>query len=158
MAGAAQQLRQEPMFSLETGATGARKRANGRRWAANTLLEHAASSLLGERGRRATRHRSPPLRVPPPPAPPPFPSLRSAAAVKLFYWTRLAYREEDALTHPFVNARSALPLFALRHFETTWDEGTDTHAVLGWSGTQVVVAFRWVAKAPARSCAVLWQV
>lgn len=38
------------------------------------------------------------------------------AAVKLFYWMRLAYRDEDALTHPFVNANVALPLFDLDHF------------------------------------------
>jgi hypothetical protein len=29
---------------------------------------------------------------------------------------RLAYRDDDALTHPFVNAKVALPLFDVDHF------------------------------------------
>lgn len=156
------------------------------------------------------------------------PPVRLPAAAKLFYWMRLAYRDDDALTHPFVNAHVALPLFCLDHFgapcaharvwlcvlqsrlpacqgaprflwacsfwaggllpeerlplcrswaapcavpvaswgcqgcaarlpgtaqgmltsapvcstEMIWDDTTDTHAVLGWNSTQVVVAFR----------------
>ncbi|PSC69058.1 alpha beta-hydrolase isoform B [Micractinium conductrix] len=130
-------------------------------------IERRCEQLLACEG---LRQAAPPQQSPPPQADAPSaaratPAHAQLPAVKLFYWTRLAYREEDALTHPFVNARSALPLFALRHFETTWDEGTDTHAVLGWSGTQVVVAFRgtqtlqnvvtdaksWRARVPGRT-------
>ncbi|PRW55924.1 alpha beta-hydrolase [Chlorella sorokiniana] len=64
------------------------------------------------------------------------------AAVKLFYWMRLAYREDDVLDHKFVNAAGGLELFDLQHFETIWDESTDTHCVVGWSDTTCVVAFR----------------
>lgn len=63
-------------------------------------------------------------------------------ALKLFFWSRLAYREHDALTYPWVNAHIALPLFGLSQFETVWDDGTDTHACIGYSSTQAVVAFR----------------
>jgi hypothetical protein len=42
------------------------------------------------------------------------------AAVKLFYWMRLAYREDDVLDHKFVNAAGGLELFDLQHFETIW--------------------------------------
>jgi hypothetical protein len=45
--------------------------------------------------------------------------------------------------HPFINAPAAMRLFGVTHFETIWDDTTDTHCVLGWSDTQVVVAFRW---------------
>lgn len=63
-------------------------------------------------------------------------------AIKLFYWMRLAYRHSDALTNLYVNAHTGLRLFSVDHFETIWDDTTDTHAVLGWNKTQVVVAFR----------------
>ena len=46
--------------------------------------------------------------------------------------------------HPFINAPDAMRLAGVSHFETIWDDTTDTHCVLGWSETQVVVAFRWV--------------
>ena len=68
------------------------------------------------------------------------------AAIKLFYWSRLAYQQEAAGTaHKYVNSATALPLFGLEHFETIWDDTTDMHCALGWNGSQVVVAFRWAA-------------
>ena len=91
-----------------------------------------------------------------------------------------ADRDEDALTHSFVNAQTALELCGLTHFEMVcacvpaqpavqaaarpgqggqqtphtsapaplqvWDDTTDTHAALGWSGTDCVVAFRCGAR------------
>ena len=74
----------------------------------------------------------------------PHPALPCPAAIKLFYWSRLAYQQEAAGTaHKYVNSATGLPLFGLEHFESVWDDTTDTHCVLGWSGSQVVVAFRW---------------
>lgn len=67
------------------------------------------------------------------------------AAIRLFYWVRLAYRQEQALDGEFVNAATALPLFGLDQHVTVWDDKTDTHCVLGWSASQVVLAFRGTA-------------
>ncbi|KAI3436487.1 hypothetical protein D9Q98_005904 [Chlorella vulgaris] len=66
-------------------------------------------------------------------------------AIRLFYWVRLAYRQEQALDGEFVNAATALPLFGLDQHVTVWDDKTDTHCVLGWSASQVVLAFRGTA-------------
>lgn len=46
----------------------------------------------------------------------------SCAAIKLFYWMRLAYRHSDALTNLYVNAHTGLRLFSVDHFG-------------GWGGT-----------------------
>ena len=42
----------------------------------------------------------------------------------------------------FVNAGIAMPLFDLDQHETIWDELTDTHCVIGWSSSSLVLAFR----------------
>ena len=71
-------------------------------------------------------------------------------AVRMFYWMRLAYQQEGkegAEAHQFVNSTIALPLYNLDEWETIWDGTTDTHCVLGWSATQVVLTFRRVDEA-----------
>jgi hypothetical protein len=76
------------------------------------------------------------LRLPPP-------ILLCPAAARLFYWTRLAYRNDEALDYKWINGTEAKRLFNLQHVEALWDTDTDTHCVIGWSDTQAVVAFRW---------------
>lgn len=106
----------------------------------------------------------------------------ACAAVRLFYWARLAYQETAAPPAPassaagevhrqegeeeaqggaaleaereaereaeqqrgsrFVNAGIAMQLFDLEQHETIWDELTDTHCVIGWSSSRLVLAFR----------------
>ncbi|KAL4859424.1 L-2-hydroxyglutarate dehydrogenase [Chlorella vulgaris] len=61
---------------------------------------------------------------------------------RLFYWTRLAYRNDEALDYKWINGTEAKRLFNLQHVEALWDTDTDTHCVIGWSDTQAVVAFR----------------
>eukprot|EP00887_Chlorella_sp_A99_P000326 scaffold13.g326.t1 len=70
------------------------------------------------------------------------PLLCVETALRLYYWSRLAYRNEEALDDPFVNGAAALALFDLEHWEKVEDEDTDTHAVIGWSSSQAVLAFR----------------
>lgn len=67
------------------------------------------------------------------------------AACRLFYWTRLAYRKEDDLDYEFINVDAAKRLFNLDQHAMVWDDETDTHVVLGWSDSQVVLAFRGTA-------------
>ena len=55
---------------------------------------------------------------------------------------RLAYREDGEADH-LVNPTTALRLLGVSNHETIWDDATDTHSVLGWSDSQVVVAFRY---------------
>lgn len=66
-------------------------------------------------------------------------------ACRLFYWTRLAYRKEDDLDYEFINVDAAKRLFNLDQHAMVWDDETDTHVVLGWSDSQVVLAFRGTA-------------
>ena len=62
--------------------------------------------------------------------------------MRLFYWIRLAYRREKDLDYEHLNATYALSLFGLEKLDQVWDDTTDTHCVVGHSGSQVVVAFR----------------
>jgi hypothetical protein len=62
--------------------------------------------------------------------------------LRLFYWARLAYRNEEKLDYKWVNEAGGRALFGLDHAEALWDEDSDTHAVLGWSASAAVVAFR----------------
>ena len=71
----------------------------------------------------------------------------SPAAVRLFYWTRLAYRNDKALDYKYLNAATACRLFDLDQHCTVCVDRTDTHCVLGWSSTRVVLAFRWAGLA-----------
>jgi hypothetical protein len=41
-----------------------------------------------------------------------------------------------------VNAGIAMQMFDLEQHETIWDELTDTHCVIGWSSSRLVLAFR----------------
>ncbi|PRW44314.1 alpha beta-hydrolase isoform B [Chlorella sorokiniana] len=68
-------------------------------------------------------------------------------AIRLLYWSRLAYQEEDELDNEYVSVKSALALFGLQEWEEIWDPASDTHAVLGWSAAQrtAVLAFRGTA-------------
>lgn len=66
-------------------------------------------------------------------------------AIRLFYWSRLAYRNEPELDYQHVNASHARSLYDLHSIETVKDASTDTHAGIGWSDTTVVVAFRGTA-------------
>ena len=73
----------------------------------------------------------------------------------MFYWMRLAYQQEGkegVEAHQFVNSTIALPLYHLDQWETIWDDTTDTHCVLGWSATQVVLSFRRVGAALGSCC------
>lgn len=95
-------LAHEPMFCLETGA---RRRGS-----------HSAAGP----GRPASRLDAPVC------APAPTARRRSplapllshgGAAVRLFYWARLAYRKEPGLDYKLINITHGLTLFDLEHYE-----------------------------------------
>jgi hypothetical protein len=134
LSGATEKLSREPIFCMETGTAG------------GPVLPGDGTACLSPSVRRCQQqiqlhhpllptclHPAPPLRL----------YCLPLAAVRLFYWMRLSYREEaEVMGHPFINAPAAMRLFGVSHFETIWDDTTDTHCVLGWSDTQAVVAFR----------------
>jgi hypothetical protein len=78
-------------------------------------------------------------------------------AVRLFYWARLAYRKDKQLDYEYINAATALRLFDLQHTTTVWDDATDTHVVLGWSGSAAVLAFRGTASLQVGGQGLAWQ-
>ncbi|KAI7842946.1 hypothetical protein COHA_003453 [Chlorella ohadii] len=65
-------------------------------------------------------------------------------ALRMFYWCRLAYRDDEQLDYKHVNIQHAMELFGLDQWEKILDPDTDTHAVLAWSVAkqQAVIAFR----------------
>ncbi|KAL4441188.1 hypothetical protein ABPG77_011425, partial [Micractinium sp. CCAP 211/92] len=70
-------------------------------------------------------------------------------AVRLYYWSRLAYRD-PAGDDKYVNTAHRLPLFDLRHWEKVEDPETDTHCIIGWSDSRAVLCFSPLAgPAPA---------
>ena len=74
--------------------------------------------------------------------------------VKLFYWTRAAYkgieqdppedREDPTKEYPYTIER-ALSLFHMTDFEYFYEEVTDTYAIMGSGNGTIVVAFRGTA-------------
>ena len=131
LSAAVEKLGREPIFCMETGTA----------WGGTAWGRAAAAILVGAASWRSSGL----FRLPAPlPGLPTAHSLGRTAAVRLFFWMRLSYREEEeVMGHPFINAPAAMRLFGVTHFETIWDDTTDTHCVLGWSETQVVLAFRW---------------
>ena len=74
--------------------------------------------------------------------------------VKLFYWTRAAYkgieqgppedREDPTQEYPYSIER-ALSLFHMTDFECFYEEVTDTYAIMGSGNGSIVLAFRGTA-------------
>jgi Lipase (class 3) len=69
-------------------------------------------------------------------------------AVKLMYWSFLAYDTGELPNSPFSSA-TALGLYNLDHFDVVWERALNTKAVIGWtddpSCATVVIAFRGTA-------------
>lgn len=63
-------------------------------------------------------------------------------AIKLMYWSFLAYDAEE-ITGSSFSQETALGLFGLKHFDVVWEKRTNAKAVIGWDeGNTVVIAFR----------------
>lgn len=69
-------------------------------------------------------------------------------AVKLMYWSFLAYDTGELPNSPFSSA-TALDLYNLDHFDVVWEHTLNTKAVIGWtddpSCATIVIAFRGTA-------------
>jgi hypothetical protein len=69
-------------------------------------------------------------------------------AVKLMYWSFLAYDSGELPNSPFSSA-TALGLYNLDHFDVVWERASNTKAIIGWtddpSCATIVIAFRGTA-------------
>lgn len=62
-------------------------------------------------------------------------------AIKLLYWSFLAYEQEEVPQSPF-KSKKAIELFSLSNFDVVWEPKLNTKAIVGWSKDKVVIAFR----------------
>eukprot|EP00803_Ostreobium_quekettii_P001664 evm.model.scf_661.6 EVM.evm.TU.scf_661.6 scf_661:45589-48045(-) len=65
-------------------------------------------------------------------------------AVKLYYWCEMTYEYDAALgdAKPPFSLETAMNLYSLENLEYLTEESVDSHALLAWSGTTIVLAFR----------------
>ncbi|KAL4439948.1 hypothetical protein ABPG75_002949 [Micractinium tetrahymenae] len=66
-------------------------------------------------------------------------------AIRLFYWTKYAYRHWWGLENGGMSTAAALALFGLTGFEAIHDPGSDTRLLLGWKDGTLLLAFRGTA-------------